>query len=325
MKEINPWDNKNLLKILPFYNILIDSPKIKKLSNVDILNELPFWDSLSIKEISKAFRRYAKSFSIEIIDSKDPLIQLNSSKPSIKDLFKNLLYEMKRFKYQITMNISLSKEKTNGDTEYSSVYFNSITKTVISLDFNLDKSFEEILYRIDNWINEGSGWIIDSINGEYVNNSKNVSLFGNSFVELPSELNHPKKGLTNIKNRDNKCFLWCHDKNSERISKKDKKVANAVDYLDIVFPVSKKYYCKIEEKNSISINVFSYGNVIIYPIYVPSEKFNNSMDLLLIFSENKSHYVYIKDFIRRMFSKCKIRIRSTFVDIVYNVLVVKVF
>ena len=145
MKEINVWDNKDLLKILPFYNILIDFLGFKKLSNVELLNELPFHDSLSIKEISKAFKRYANGFSIEIIDSKDPLIQLNSGKPSIKDLFKDLLYEMKGFKYQITMNISLRKEKTNGNTEYSSVYFNSITKTIINLDFNLDKSFEEIL------------------------------------------------------------------------------------------------------------------------------------------------------------------------------------
>ena len=29
----------------------------------------------------------------------------------------------------------------------------------------LNKSFQEILYRIDNWINEGSGWIIESIDG----------------------------------------------------------------------------------------------------------------------------------------------------------------
>ena len=86
--------------------------------------ELPFYGNLSIKEISKAFRRYAKSFSIEIIDPKDPLIQLNASKSSIKDLFKDLLNEMKDFKYQITVNISLSKEKINGDTEHFSVYFN---------------------------------------------------------------------------------------------------------------------------------------------------------------------------------------------------------
>ena len=207
MKEINVWDNKYLLKILLFYNILIDSPKIKKLSNAELLHELPFYDSLNIKEISKAFKRYAKSFSIEIIDSKDPLIQLNASKSSIKDVFKDLLYEMKGFKYQITMNISLRKEKINGNTENSSAYFSSTTKTIINLDFSLDKSFEEILYRIDNWINEGSGWIIDSINGEYVNISKSVPLFGNSFIEQPSELKNLKKGLSNIKNKDNKCFF----------------------------------------------------------------------------------------------------------------------
>ena len=63
------------------------------------------------------------------------------------------------FKYEITMNATLIKEKVNGDTEYASVYFNSITKTVINLDFeySIDKSFEEILYGIDNWINEGMG------------------------------------------------------------------------------------------------------------------------------------------------------------------------
>ena len=113
---------------------------------------------------------------------------------------------MKGFKYQITMNISLSKEKINVNTEYSSVHFNSTTKTIINLDFNLDRSFEEILHRIDNWINEGSEWIVDSINGQYLNISKNAPLFGNSFIELHSELKNSKKGLINIKNKDNKCF-----------------------------------------------------------------------------------------------------------------------
>ena len=68
-----------------------------------------------------------------------------------------------------------------------------MTKTIINLDFNPDRSFEEILYRIDNWINEGSGWIIDSINGQCVNISKYAPLLGNSFIELPSELKNPKK------------------------------------------------------------------------------------------------------------------------------------
>ena len=209
---------------------------------------------------------------------KDPLIQLNTSKSSIKDLFKDLLYEMKGFKYQITMNISLSKEKINGNTEYSFLYFNSIAKAGINLDFNLHKSFEEIFYRIDNWINERSGWVIDSINGEYVNISKYAPLFGSSFIELPNELKHPKKGLINIKNKDNMCFLWCHvrhlnliDKNSERISRRDKKVANILDYSDINFPILKKDYCRIEKQNGICINVSSYDSGVIYPIYISSE------------------------------------------------------
>ena len=63
----------------------------------------------------------------------------------------------------------LSKEKGNGGIKYSSVYFNSVTKTAINSEFNLGKSFLEILYRIDNWNNEGYGLIIESINGEYVN------------------------------------------------------------------------------------------------------------------------------------------------------------
>ena len=137
---------------------------------------------------------------------------------------------MKGFKYQITMNIKLSKWKVNGNTEFASVFFNSLTKAVINLDFDslIDKSFEEILYRINNWINEGSGWIVDSILSEYLNVSKCAPLFGSSFIELFGELRHPKKGLINIKNKDNKCFLWCHvrhlnlvDKNSSRISKGD--------------------------------------------------------------------------------------------------------
>ena len=178
----NEKEAKNLFKTLPFYNVLIKQAEIKKLSNIELLHELPFYDELSITEVSKAFKRYARSYKVEIVDHKDPLVQLEASKSSIKDLFKDLLNEMKGFKYQITVAVLLRKEKGNGEIEYSSVYFNSMTKTVINSEFSLDKSFQEILYRIDNWINEGSGWVVESINGEYVNISMYSPLIGSSFV-----------------------------------------------------------------------------------------------------------------------------------------------
>ena len=75
---------KKLIQILPFYNVLIEKPRIKHLSNIELLHELPFYDELSVVEISQAFRRYARSYKVEIIDSKDPLSQLEASKSSIK-------------------------------------------------------------------------------------------------------------------------------------------------------------------------------------------------------------------------------------------------
>ena len=68
---------------------------------------------------------------------------------------------MKSFKYQTTVTVLLCKQKINGDIEYAPVYFNSATKTVINSDkYGLHKSFQEILYKIDNCINEECGWII---------------------------------------------------------------------------------------------------------------------------------------------------------------------
>ena len=72
------------------------------------------------------------------------------------------------------------------------------------------KSSLEILYRIDNWINEASGWIIELIESQYINISTYRPLSGSSYVNLPVELRKPKKGLISIKNKDQKCFLWCH-------------------------------------------------------------------------------------------------------------------
>ena len=46
----------------------------------------------------------------------------------------------------------------------------------------------------------------------------------------------------------------------ERIPKADKEMVNDFDYTDIKFSVSKKDDRKIEQKNNICINVFSYEN-----------------------------------------------------------------
>ena len=159
----------------------------------------------------------------------------------------------------------LKKYRPKGEIEFRSVYFNSRTKTMINHKFSLENAFEEILYRIDNWINKESGWIVKLIESQYIDIPTYRLLSGSSYVKLPAELRRSYKGIISIKNNDQKCFLWCH----------------------------------------ININEFCYENKLIFPIYISNQKFENLMDLLLIINVDKSHFVYIKDFDRFMFQKIK--------------------
>ena len=148
MNEQYNLDNKQVLKILPFYNGLIDfikSDVVKKFNNVELMSELRFYKDLSVKEVSEAFKRYAKSYRVEIVDKKDPMIQLYSRKKRISELFGELLSEMKGFKYQITLFVTLKKSKLDGTVEYAAVYLNSFVKTVIMI---LMKVLKKVLVKI---------------------------------------------------------------------------------------------------------------------------------------------------------------------------------
>ena len=57
------------------------------------------------------------------------------------------------------------------------------------------------------WINNGYGWIIESIESRYINISSYRPLLGSSYMDLSIELRSPRKGLINIRNKDKKCFL----------------------------------------------------------------------------------------------------------------------
>ena len=97
------WDANKIFKILPFYDSYIEAPEIKKLNNVELLKELPFYDDLSTVINKTVFSGYARTYKIEIADKRDVVVQLKASKISIVELLKDLLIELKGFKYQITL------------------------------------------------------------------------------------------------------------------------------------------------------------------------------------------------------------------------------
>ena len=132
---------------------------------------------------------------------------------------------------------------------------------MINHKFSLENAFQEILYRIDNWINEGSGWIVELIESQYINISTYRPLSGSSYVQLPAELKSSKKGLINIKNNDQKCFTWCrlrHIKpvkvHPKRIIKEDKK--KILIMIGLSFLCKKKILARLEKRATFAFMRF---------------------------------------------------------------------
>ena len=71
--------------------------------------------------------------------------------------------------------------------------------------------------------------------------------------------------------------------------------------------------------------MFSYEKGMVSPIYVSDQKIEDLVDFLLLIDDGTSHYVYIKDFNRFMFHKTKVKTKNGFVEVVYSVLVVKMY
>ena len=188
---------------------------------------------------------------------------MQNTRLAIKIAINSQLNEMKGLKYVETLKVTFKKQSDNKKV-YKTAYFNSSAQTIINhteIANSLQLSKQQILNKVAQWISEGSGWTIKSVDSHYLNIVKYKPMNGSSYIQLPEQLNN-KKGLINLKNKDNKCFRWCHirhlnpqEKDPQRIKKSDKEYVNKLDYSDIEFPVTIKQVNKIEKKNNIRINV----------------------------------------------------------------------
>ena len=270
---------------------------------------------------NRALKGYTKSLEIEIINSEEVLNQLRYTRAGIRKLLESELEVMKGLKFAETLKVTFEKGIDDDKTVIKTAYFNCKVKTIINkadIRESIQSSQAEIIHRIDEWLSEGSGWVIESIDGHYINIVKYRPLRGNSYIKLPLELQNASKGLINIKNDDDECFRWCHlahkfpvTTHPERVSKY-KHVKRELNYSNVDFPVDTKDYSKIENQNAININVFGYEDKQIYPIHISKRNNKDVLDLLLITENKKRHYVYIKDFNRFMYNQTKHRGRKHF-------------
>ena len=273
-----------------------------------------------IEQTKNALRGYTKSYQVNIKHDKDPLVQLQNTCKGIETHFKGVLLTM-QFKSLETLMITFYK-LLGPKMIQKTAYFNSKPQTIINdteIAEALQISQQQILNLAAQWVSEGSGWMIKSVDNHYLNIANYKPIKGSSYIQLPTELRNSAKGLINIKNEDNECFRWSHirhlnqqDKDPQRIKKSDQQYIQKLDYKGIEFPVGIQQVNKIEKRNRININVFGYEDKQPYPIFISKEKFEDHMDLLLITKDENKHYVPIKDFDKFMYNQTKHRERKHF-------------
>ena len=69
-------DVVDYFKELLFYNKYVQKPRIKRLKNIDLLSELPFYEELNVIKINHAFKGYAISYKVELVEKKKQLNQV---------------------------------------------------------------------------------------------------------------------------------------------------------------------------------------------------------------------------------------------------------
>ena len=157
----------------------------------------------------------------------------------------------------------------------------------------------------------GSGWRLYSIIQLELHTVRYNPLRGETWIPLPKEL-ADKKAIINVKNKDNKCFLWRvlralnpKDDQAERVDKELKTQENTLNMEGIEYPVSLKDLNKFEQQNpTISITVLGYEGKGVYPLR-NSKNTDREHNIVLILIEEAGvkHYCLVKDLGRLLSSQ----------------------
>ena len=171
----------------------------------------------------------------------------------------------------------------------------------------VETCFQSILAKIESYTKDGSEWYLKEVEQLEIHTTEHNPVKGSSYIDLPKWIKD-KKAIINIKNKDDKCFLWCilrylypRDRDEER--KGDlKKCEFSLNTKGITFPIKENDINKFENLNPDlpGINIFYLDEKdCIRPMReIINKDFKNTIDLFLIEEDGKSHYTLIKNFHR---------------------------
>ena len=203
--------------------------------------------SIKIKKGEHAFKEYASTYNVEILNSFNPELQLKDTESAIKNKLIELLIQLKGFKF-LTLIVVFKKIETKDKTKYENFYSGAKSEIINNendIYYAFKSIYTTIIENIRKSLGKSSGWITDLVIDQTISISEYNTLVGSSYIKLPKELDHPRKGSINIQNNiDNECFKWWLVRylnpaycNPARITKSDKDFAKRLDFKGIKFPV----------------------------------------------------------------------------------------
>ena len=160
-----------------------------------------------------------------------------------------------------------------------------------------------------------SGWSLNQIMSLKIKTAKYKPVKGSSYVELPESIKN-KKAIINVKNNDNRCFMYsilaalypC-DKDANRVSKYTK-YESTLNFTNISFPVEINSISHFEKLNNISVNVYySTSPPTIQPLQITKLKREKHVNLFL----HNGHYSWIKHLSRLVHDQVTTNCRKLYI------------
>ena len=186
-------------------------------------------------------------------------------------------------------------------------YFRTNTIKILSatnLEIFVRDSFNKIKADIEKYQQNGSGWSFYSIKKLEINFADYSPTKGSSYIDLPQWIKL-KKAIINIKNKDDKCFLWCILRYLHPKKRDNERITDLKNYEDelvtkgLTFPMDVKDIVKFEKLNPglPGILVLSSEGKS-FQILKSAKDSKNSLNLYLIKDGDRSHYTLIKNLSR---------------------------
>lgn len=231
--------------------------------------------------------------------------------------------DFKSIKAQLQLNIKFKKNTKDMPYDNNFMSFNFWFSKGDTVENDILESFSKILESIDKFVQNGSDLKISKINYVRLHLAKYDPYKASSYIQAPKEIVN-KRAILNVKNKDDKCFLWAIlsalypcDTHPELVSKYIT-YEDSLNMYGIKYPVSIHDIGKFEINNNIGINLYTYDlkteykdkkritSYITYPLRCTKKKYDKIIDLYVIYSGEgkiedgeivglKYHYCWIKN------------------------------